>query len=205
MMMLDADGASQINLTGLKVFSMIGKGGEIGMIRNWISFLLIGFALCLLSCGRSSDSDQQVLSPAGKSFNSNGEQIYFTGTSRRRTPISSEERMGMMGMMRGRDHLACVDCHGSDGKGGTVEMMMMSFKAPDIRYKVLASKEHIHQEAGEAQTYEMDHPPYTDETLKRAIAAGLDPAGNPLSQYMPRWKMSDDDLNDLLAFLKTIK
>jgi cytochrome c oxidase subunit 2 len=203
--MRDADGASQINLTRLKVFSMMGTGGETKMIRYWLFFLLIGSASCLLSCGRSPDSGQQVQSATEKSFNSNGEQIYFTGTSRRGTPISSEGRMGMMGMRRGRDHLACVDCHGSDGKGGTVEMMMMSFKAPDIRYRVLASKEHMHQEAEEAQTHEMEHPPYTDETLKRAIAAGLDPAGNPLNQYMPRWKILDDDLNDLLAFLKTIK
>jgi len=110
----------------------------------------------------------------------------------------------MMGMMTGRDHLACVACHGSEGKGGKVEMMV-SFKAPDIRYSVLASKEHMHQEAEEGQTHEMEHPPYTNETLKRAITAGLDPAGIPLNQYMPRWKMSDDDLNDLLAFLNTIK
>jgi len=173
-------------------------------IRYWISFLLIVASL-LLSCGHSSDPSPQAQSAAGKSYYSNGEQIYFTGTSRRGTPISSEGTVGMMGMMTDRDHLACVDCHRSDGKGGTVEMMMMSFKAPDIGYRVLASKEHMHQEAEEAQTHEMEHPPYTDETLKRAITAGLDPAGNPLNQYMPRWKMSDDDLNDLLAFLKTIK
>lgn len=49
-----------------------------------------------------------------------------------------------------------------------------------------------------------EHPPYTEETLKRAITRGLDPAGEPLDDLMPRWSISEADLNDLVAFLKTL-
>jgi hypothetical protein len=52
-------------------------------------------------------------------------------------------------------------------------MMMQSFDAPDIRYKTLTSEGMAH---GEGE----DHPPYTDETIKRTITQGVDPAGNPL-------------------------
>ena len=90
--------------------------------------------------------------------------------------------------------LACVTCHGPDGKGGQVRMMMSSFTAPDIRYSTLT-----------AVSQGMDHPPYTDETIKQAITQGVDPGGNALNFPMPRWSMSDQDLNDLIGYLKTLK
>ena len=50
----------------------------------------------------------------------------------------------------------------------------------------------------------MDHVPYTEEPLKRAIPRGLDPAGNPLDDPMPRRRISESDLNDLVEFIKTL-
>ncbi len=129
-------------------------------------------------------------------FRSNGEQIYFTATSQRGTPITMDMGMGM-GMMGGM--MACVTCHGPDGRGGRVRMMMTTFVAPDIRYKTLTAERMEHDEA------EAEHPPYTDETIKRAITQGVDPAGNPLDWPMPRWRMSEEDLNDLIEFLKTLE
>jgi len=49
------------------------------------------------------------------------------------------------------------------------------------------------------------HPLYTDETIKRAITQGEDPDGEPLDWPMPRWTMSDEDLNDLLEYLKGLE
>ncbi len=124
-------------------------------------------------------------------FRSNGEQIYFTATSQRGSLITADMGMGPMG----GGMMACVSCHGPDGRGGRVRMMMGSFVAPDIRYKTLTTAEHTEGEA---------HPPYTDETIKRAITQGIDPAGEPLDWPMPRWSMTEADLEDLLAFLKTL-
>lgn len=124
-------------------------------------------------------------------LSSDGEQIYLTGTSMTPPPITAQMN-GMEGMGMGPGRMACVTCHGPDGKGGTVRMMMGSFEAPDIRYATLISE---HE----------DHPPYTDETIKRAITQGLDPAGQPLDWEMPRWTMSDAQLDDLIAYLKILK
>jgi len=74
-------------------------------------------------------------------------------------------------------------------------MMMRVFEVPDIRYKTLTAGEH-----GE----EMRHEPYTDETIKRAITEGVEPDGERLEWPMPRWRMSEEDLDDLLEFLKTL-
>jgi len=129
----------------------------------------------------------------GEAFASNGEQIYLTGTSQSGPPITAE----MQGMHRmGAGRLACASCHGEDGRGGTVQMMMDWAEAPDIRYSTLTGGEHGDEHA--------EHPPYTDETIKRAITQGLDPAGDPLDWVMPRWNMSNEQLDDLLDYLKTL-
>ncbi len=95
-----------------------------------------------------------------------------------------------MGMMSGP--LACVNCHGQGGHGGRVNFMMQSYDVPNITWPELSAKD-------------TDRPAYTVETLKGAIAEGLDPAGNPLEYPMPRWQMSPQDLNDLVSFIMTLK
>jgi len=71
-------------------------------------------------------------------------------------------------------------------------MMMTSFETPNITWPVLTGQ---HE----------NHAPYTEATLKDAITRGLEPNGEQLEIYMPRWQMSDEDLNDLISFLRTLK
>jgi mono/diheme cytochrome c family protein len=148
-------------------------------------------ALLAAACG--------PLGRSGGSYESNGERIYFSGTSANgRISYSGGDSGG--GMM-GRDQLACADCHGADGSGGPHVMHMTAMDAPDIRWSTLAEAEHGGHDDGEA---EMEHPPYDEETFKRAVTRGLDPGGAPLDSAMPRWRMPDTDLDDLIAFLKTL-
>ncbi len=122
--------------------------------------------------------------PTGGAYASNGEQIYFTGTSQSNGPILPE-MTGRRMMPPG--HLSCASCHGPEGRGGKVTMMMNTFTAPDIRWSVL-------QKEG-----------YTTETLKRAITEGVDEAGDPLAWQMPHWQMSDADLNDLVTYIQSLQ
>ncbi len=121
-------------------------------------------------------------------FRSNGERIYYTATSDSGDPITFTGGPHWLYMHGG----SCVDCHGPRGTGG-IGVPMTNQIAPDIRYATLTTEEH-----GE------EHPPYTDSLLRRAITEGLDPAGQPLHWAMPRWHMSDQDLNDLIGHLKTL-
>lgn len=125
-------------------------------------------------------------------FASNGERIYFTARSGSSEPIGFTEGPHWFQMHGG----SCVSCHGPDGRGG-VRVPMTDQIAPDIRYSTLTSAEH-ETEGGE------EHPPYTEEMLGRAITDGLDPAGEPLSWVMPRWRMSERDLSDLVDYLKSL-
>ena len=125
--------------------------------------------------------------PSGR-FTSNGEQIFFTGTSSRGTITTTG------GPFRFQMHGGgCAACHGPDGRGGTI-VMMGRFTAPNITYKVLTSGMHD----------EETHTPYTDELIKRAITRGIESDGERLSENMPRWQMSDRDVNDVIDYLKTL-
>lgn len=120
-------------------------------------------------------------------FASNGEQIFFTGVSSRDTITSTGGPFWFE--MRGG---GCAACHGPDGKGGAV-VMMGRLDAPNITYKALTSN------GGKDE-----HEPFTDESIKGAITRGLEPDGKRLSEDMPRWKMSERDLDDLIDYLKTL-
>ncbi len=127
-------------------------------------------------------------------FRSNGERIFFTATSNSGKITSSIGTMTMRGGMMG-----CAVCHGADGKGRRGSMMMWDYEAPDIRYSSLTTEGHGGQAGHEGE------PPFTDELIKRAITQGLDPEGKQLKPPMPVYQMSDSDLNDLMAYLKTLK
>jgi cytochrome c oxidase subunit II len=88
--------------------------------------------------------------------------------------------------------LACVNCHGPQGRGGTIRTMMYSFEVPNITWPALTSP------GG-------DHPAFTEDTLRKAITTGIEPDGQRLEAPMPVWQMSDNDLSDLVKFIRTLK
>jgi cytochrome c oxidase subunit II len=135
---------------------------------------------------------------AGKrTFASNGEQIYYTGASAKTGPIP---RTGGPGWVT-HTGVGCVACHGVHGRGG-VPVMMGTALPEDIRYQTLTATEP--PKAGE-KPEAMDHPPFTDATIKRAVIQGVDPANKPVDWTMPRWQLTDEDWTDLLAYLKTLR
>lgn len=162
-----------------------------------VSAILVGLVLVALYAGLLIITGG--FGPWGGQFSSNGERIYSTATSSSGQPIEAD--MGHMVMSASM--MACADCHGPDGRGGRVQMMMTTFVAPDIRYTTLTSGTMEH--GAEQGQKEEEHPAYTDETIKRAITQGIDPAGKPLAFPMPRWQMAASDLEDLLDYLKRLE
>lgn len=124
-------------------------------------------------------------------FQSNGERIYYSATSASGDRITFSNGPHWLYMHGG----SCVDCHGPGGRGG-IRVPMTNEIAPDIRYGTLTAAEH--EDHGE------EHPPYTRSLIERAIPEGLDPAGKRLHWAMPRWRISDRDLDDLIEYLKAL-
>ena len=121
------------------------------------------------------------------SFGSNGERIYFTAESERGTAITYTGGPTSNGwMMGGGGRLACASCHGPDGRGGQHSMgMMQVMDAKDIRWSALEGE-------------------FDPEKFRLAVVEGKDPDGTQLKTDMPSWNISDEDLADLIDYLKTL-
>ena len=88
--------------------------------------------------------------------------------------------------MMGGGGVACASCHGTNGRGGVHNMgMMQTMDAKDIRWSALQAE-------------------FDAEKFGLAVTKGQDPDGTQLKTDMPRWNIGNDDLADLIAYLKTL-
>gem|GEM_PF-2362608 len=140
------------------------------------------FLLFLFSCSQST-----VPIPP-----TNGTKIYFTGESARGRSIKMTSLPPFLKVTHVR---SCVHCHGPKGKGGI--WMTNEVKAPDISYKNLSSDEAPY-------TGHKGHKAYNDELIIRAVRQGIASDGRIFDTSMPRWAIEDDDIKDLIDFLKTL-
>jgi len=134
-----------------------------------------------MSPGITEQGMESGLPGYDRPFKSLGEQIYYTGVSLNGPIPFSGGPMWLR--MRGG---GCVSCHGITGRGGVPVMMGTAIPA-DISTQAL--KEHH----------------YTDALIKRAVVQGIDEDGEPLNWTMPRWQMSEADLNALIDYLKKLE
>lgn len=86
--------------------------------------------------------------------------------------------------------LPCGSCHGADGAGVAEGTIVPA----DVRWSALS----------QPRLAQKPRPRYDDALLQRAIAHGVDAAGNRLATVMPRYRMHDSDLADLLAYLRRV-
>jgi hypothetical protein len=68
------------------------------------------------------------------------------------------------------------------------------FISPNITYDKLTDPAGMLESDGQRMS------PYNNDTLKRIITQGIDTQGQPLD-----WQTPDNDLDDLISFLKTLR
>ena len=157
--------------------------------RKLLQILLPSLVIAVLAgVDYSASLPSNPLTPQEK----RGKQIYLKGKS-----SSAQEIVALLG----KDNtevpgpvLACAGCHGRDGRGKPEGGITPS----DITWPSLTKPYGIAHAGGRR------HPPYTERFLKRAITLGIDPAGNRLHTAMPRYRMSLEDIADLVAYLKRL-
>jgi mono/diheme cytochrome c family protein len=137
-------------------------------------------------------------------YESNGERIYFTATNDQGERIQYNGGQTFGGMMGGVA-LACISCHGPDGRGGLHTMHMDVMDAPDIRYSASSGEpDENGDNSQELDDHADEHGTYDFEDFRLAVIEGKHPDGDELSHDMPRWRMSEDDLADLFEYIKSL-
>lgn len=120
-----------------------------------------------------------------------GRQIYLEGTS----PSGGEITAVMgEGVEVPAASVPCSSCHGRDGRGRPEG----GVSPTDLTWDNLTKPYGLTHASGRK------HPAYDERLLKRAVAMGLDPAGNALHVAMPRFRMSQQDMADLTAYMKKL-
>jgi mono/diheme cytochrome c family protein len=120
-----------------------------------------------------------------------GKIIYATGQSPAGGPISYRLLSAGATVFPARG-VFCANCHGVDGRGGKKGDAF----APDITHDILSRPLETSGPLGRQR------PAYTQALLARAITQGLDSSGELLSPMMPRWVLSESELQDLLQYLE---
>lgn len=140
--------------------------------------LLLGGAILLSAEGLTSQAQH-------------GREIYRRGTVA--GAAVGTAAIGIDGMPLPSSSFACANCHGIWGEGSREG----GIEAPALNWKLLTSP------AVSAVTGRR-RGPYTPETLRQAIAQGVDPAGKRLHSGMPRFTMPAERLTELVAYLQRL-
>lgn len=120
-----------------------------------------------------------------------GKAIYLRGAS-----SSGQEARAMMGEIDvPASTLNCAGCHGLEGQGKTEG----GVTAGNLTWSnLLKPYGHTHPTGRK-------HGAFDEASFVRALTTGIDPAGNNMLVAMPRYRMSPQDISDLVAYLKRIE
>lgn len=149
------------------------------MIRFVRPVLLLIFLICESVTAAPEDAEVTL-----------GRLIYEKGIGRDGREVGAVLHGGIA--LKGAS-VACVGCHGQDGRGSAEAFV----QAPDIRWPNL-SKQYPARRAGIAGI------PYDPVSFARALRSGLTAGGTRLDPVMPRFSLAEDEVKSLIAYLSTI-
>ncbi|MGE5321922.1 MAG: ABC transporter substrate-binding protein [Actinomycetota bacterium] len=145
-------------------------------------FALAGLCLFLPSLLVAQLTPQQAI----------GKQIFTSGSSPSTPPI--EAILGGGTSRIPGSLMPCASCHGADGQGRPEGGVTPSNITWDVLQRPLTSSDPLARR----------RPAYDIVALRKAVRDGVDPAGNELGLTMPRFRMSDSDLDSLISYLHVL-
>lgn len=95
-------------------------------------------------------------------------------------------------------HVICGACHRRSGMGSSEGQDVVPAVTGPLLYSPLRLPTSRPPLAPELR------PAYTDASLRRAIRDGVGPAGKEFSLLMPRYPLTDEELDILIGYLKTL-
>ena len=146
---------------------------------------LIIAAICVSAIASTQES--RPLTPAER----RGRAIYLRGEIAGNKPLTA-----MVGDLEvPAATLNCAGCHGRRGEGKTEGGVV----AGNLTWTNLTkSYGHTHPSGRK-------HGAFNESSFTTAVVRGVDPAGNELNVAMPRYRISIEDMKDLIAYIKRLE
>jgi len=149
-------------------------------------FVIIG-ACMLAAAGSPQAADAELTSQQER-----GKEIYFSGTSPSGGEITAYFGKDLLEIPG--DNATCASCHGPDGLGRPESgIIPLSVTWPYL----MKPYGHVHPDG-------LEHAAFTPESLKRYMKEGIYPGEKRGNPAMPIYALSDQDLDDLVAFLRVL-
>lgn len=149
--------------------------------------LLCLFCLFVVSLVVNAQSERRPLTLEEK----RGKALYLRSES-----SSGQEITALMGELDvPATTLSCAGCHGARAEGKTEG----GVTAGNLTWSNLTKP------YGHSHDNGRKHDAFTEASFIRALTAGIDPAGNKLAVAMPVYRMPQQDMADLLAYLKRVE
>lgn len=161
-------------------------------MRIILAFSAALCALCVFVCfnAASAETAQSAAEKTLTAAERRGKEIYLRGTS-----PSGKEFTAMVGELDvPASTLTCGGCHGLRGEGKTEG----GVTAGNLTWSNLVKT------YGHTHPSGRKHGPFDEMLFARSVVQGVDPAGNEMVVAMPRFRMSTEDMADLIAYLKRI-
>jgi ABC-type branched-subunit amino acid transport system substrate-binding protein len=155
--------------------------------------LLLSALACLAALGAGAQGRaQDAAAPRQLTAQERrGRAIYLRGES----PSGREIAAALGELDVPATTVTCAGCHGARGEGKTEG----GVTAGNLTWS------HLLKPDGHTHPTGRKHGPFNESSFIRAVTAGVDPAGNNLLAAMPRYRMSAEDMADLIAYLKRIE
>jgi len=149
--------------------------------------ILILIAAALFLSTVQSSQETRPLTPAER----RGRAIFLRGEIPGKKPL-----MAMVGDLEvPAATINCAGCHGRRGEGKTEG----GVAAGNLTWSNLTkSYGHTHPSGRK-------HGAFNESSFTTAVVRGVDPAGNELNVAMPRYRLSIEDMNDLIAYIKRLE
>src|SRR5215217_4766481 len=150
--------------------------------------LLIATACAALLCvSNQTPQESRPLTAAER----RGRAIFLRGEVPGKKPL-----MAMVGDLEvPAATINCAGCHGRRGEGKTEG----GVAAGNLTWSNLTkSYGHTHPSGRK-------HGAFNESSFTTAVVRGVDPAGNELNVAMPRYRLSIEDMNDLIAYIKRLE
>ena len=164
------------------------------MFRTLRLALLVCALACVAALGVGAQSPAQEPAAAPRPLTEQerrGRAVYMRGES----PSGREIAAAVGELDVPSTTVTCAGCHGARAEGKTEG----GVTAGGLTWP------HLLKPYGHTHPTGRKHGPFTESSFIRAVTAGVDPAGNNLLTAMPRYRMSAEDMADLIAYLKRIE
>lgn len=159
------------------------------------SLMKTGLLVLLLSLAAGLYAEDSANTKATPTNLELGRQLYLEGMLPSGKTISGRVRGDIE--LSGKQ-VICGTCHRKSGMGSSEGDQVIPALAGIMLFEPLRLPTSSNPLAP------TQRPAYTDETLKRAIRDGIDSNGMPLDPLMPRYPLSDRELDLVIGYLKSL-